>query len=175
MFKSHVKVLVLRALAEQRQSGYDLIKRLASLQPHRPSPGYIYPLLRELQQSGFVRVHAQGRRKVYSLTTKGRALLARMQKSQEETLRRITRTMGPLADRAEIEQVLDFRTNFFRYKDRIAGDMDLYAQLHAAMYAVYDLHRAHARTRMRAILRASIERLHALVHAQSHAKELRNQ
>ena len=53
----------------------------------RPGPGAVYPGLRILAKSGFVRSKVVGRRTVYAITPAGRALLARIRSGREQFLR----------------------------------------------------------------------------------------
>ncbi len=87
MFKTHIKLMVLRELAEGERSGYDLMKEIGSV-AKKPSPGYIYPLLRELEEKGFIRAREEGRKRCYRLQARGRRLLSDLQKSREDMQRR---------------------------------------------------------------------------------------
>ncbi|BEP17938.1 PadR family transcriptional regulator [Pyrofollis japonicus] len=67
--------------------GYQLMKELEELLGKRPSPGTVYPLLRDLLREGLVeaRVSGIGGRlvKTYSLTSKGAELLEKARRDVE--------------------------------------------------------------------------------------------
>lgn len=76
MIKNHLRIVVLKALCEQNLSGYDLIRTIyTSTGCWKPSYGSIYPLLKELHATRLVESKDVGRRKVYSITGKGRHAL----------------------------------------------------------------------------------------------------
>ena len=62
--------------------GYLLAQRIAERTggTWQPGPGAIYPTLSRLVRRGFARSRREGRRRVYVLTPRGRAMLARLRK-----------------------------------------------------------------------------------------------
>lgn len=63
--------------------GYGLSERIAERTEGawRPGAGSVYPSLRKLVESGLARSKATERRRVYSITPQGRALLRRMRRA----------------------------------------------------------------------------------------------
>ena len=84
MLKGYLKILVLRELCQQPHTGYELMAKLKALTGRKPSAGSIYPLLSELHTSGLVAVASAGRRKIYSLTPKGRRSMCALLREKEE-------------------------------------------------------------------------------------------
>lgn len=83
--RGDVRLAVLGLLAEQSMHGYQLIREIAarSAGGWRVSPGSVYPMLSQLEESGLVEsVEADGRRS-FALTESGRAEAAR--RSEEFT------------------------------------------------------------------------------------------
>lgn len=80
---THVGLLGLYALTQMARvgpvHGYFLSERIAERTEGawRPGPGAIYPALNKLTQRKFARSHVEGRRRLYSITPQGRAMLAR--------------------------------------------------------------------------------------------------
>ncbi len=76
-FRYRIRFLVLTLLALKPSHGYELSKKIEEFTRGfiRPSPGSVYPLLRELKEEGLVEedlVVEKGRaRKIYKLTRKG--------------------------------------------------------------------------------------------------------
>ncbi len=75
---------IIRMLREKGElTGYDMIREIERRTGHwRPSPGTIYPLLRDLESRGVVARREEGRRKVYYLTPKGGELAERLEEAK---------------------------------------------------------------------------------------------
>lgn len=67
-----LKFVILKFLAESDRHGYDLMRLFAQKGWRPPRPGSIYPILNGLEEEGFVRSRAEGERRVYEITEKGR-------------------------------------------------------------------------------------------------------
>jgi DNA-binding PadR family transcriptional regulator len=106
MFKSYIKLRVLKNLNKESLSGYDLMKYIGE-GGNKPSPGYIYPLLKDLQKKGFILVSKDGRRKVYSITQKGKNLLEKLKNKQKEMIN----TISVIGDKKEMEVFLKLKSN----------------------------------------------------------------
>ncbi len=72
MFKHHMKgfltYLLLWILSKKSMTGSEIAKELEKRKGHKPSPGTIYPALKELKEKGFLESDKEKR---YSLTKKG--------------------------------------------------------------------------------------------------------
>jgi len=86
-----LRYAVLDLLRERPQHGYEIIEalrdRFAGL--YAPSPGAIYPLLRRLEQRGYVVASEQLGRRVYTLLDEGKRLLAEQEPLVQELRRRL--------------------------------------------------------------------------------------
>lgn len=76
--------LVLQKLHEQPQTGYSLRKEMAQSTGQRPSFGSIYPILERLSAEGLVIARQDGRKKIYTLTAKGRTAVISLRQQQNE-------------------------------------------------------------------------------------------
>lgn len=85
--KGLLKLLILRELGEKELSGYDLIKIIGE-KLKKPSPGSVYPILKDLMEKGFLNVRVEGRKKIYSLSEKGREALREMMEREREVILR---------------------------------------------------------------------------------------
>lgn len=83
---SPARVVGLYALATMERDGplygYALAERISAATngAWRPGPGAIYPALNALVERGFARVARDGRRRVYSISPQGRAVLRRVRR-----------------------------------------------------------------------------------------------
>lgn len=86
MIRGHLRTIVLKALAEDAQTGYSLMKYVERHTGVKPSSGSIYPLLDSLRENGFVSVREQKQKKVYALTWKGREEYKRTEAKRGEVV-----------------------------------------------------------------------------------------
>ncbi len=76
---SSLELLILHLLSKKPLHGYALMKEVEEITGTRPSPGTVYPLLREMVRRGLleVRITGTGKKvvKTYYLTEEGRRML----------------------------------------------------------------------------------------------------
>jgi DNA-binding PadR family transcriptional regulator len=84
--KGFLKFHILGVLISGPTHGYEIMHRISHHTGHvwRPSPGSMYPALESLEKEGFITCQGDGRRKVYSLTSKGENIMDQVQKKQQE-------------------------------------------------------------------------------------------
>ena len=71
--KGFLSFIVLKLISKKQMSGDDIRKELAKRRGSKPSPGTIYPVLKSLSKSGFIKeIKGGGKTKIYKLTKKGR-------------------------------------------------------------------------------------------------------
>jgi len=102
MFKAHIKFIVLEELNKVASSGYDLMNSIGEF-GKRPSPGYIYPLLNDLEKRNFISSKVSGRRKVYCITKNGKKFLKNLKKKRIIMLNKMIEMWSPIADGKEIK------------------------------------------------------------------------
>ncbi len=86
--RGSLELLILKVLSESPCHGYSLMKKLEAVFGKKPSPGAVYPLLRDLLEKGYVevRIRRRGGRvlKVYHITEEGlRALESRREELEK--------------------------------------------------------------------------------------------
>ena len=70
-----LQTVILRSLEKNSLSGYQLIKQINTATGWKPSTGSVYPLLDAMRKKGILTVRQDGRRRVYTITTEGKAAL----------------------------------------------------------------------------------------------------
>jgi DNA-binding PadR family transcriptional regulator len=72
-----LRLIALALIAEQPRHGYEIMKVLEDKTSgwYAPSPGIVYPTLTYLEETGYVTGEAEGAKKLYTITTEGRAHL----------------------------------------------------------------------------------------------------
>ncbi|HEX4482108.1 MAG TPA: PadR family transcriptional regulator [Rudaea sp.] len=90
---SDLQIVLLALLADRPSHGYELIKALEEHSGgfYSPSPGVIYPALTYLEEVGYASVAAEGTKKLYSITTEGRAYLDEHRESADAILAQLER------------------------------------------------------------------------------------
>ena len=106
-----LRLIALALIAEQPRHGYEIIKVLEDKTAgwYSPSPGIVYPTLTYLEEAGYVTAHAEGAKKLYSITDEGRVYLDENRDFVDAVLERMS---------AVGEKVTEMRRRFSR------GDRD---------------------------------------------------
>ncbi len=70
--KGFLSFIVLKLISRKEMSGEDIRQEIKKRKGTRPSPGTIYPVLKSLSQSGFIKeIKSGGKTKKYKITKKG--------------------------------------------------------------------------------------------------------
>jgi DNA-binding PadR family transcriptional regulator len=86
-----LRLLALALIAEQPRHGYEIIKVLEEKTSgwYAPSPGIVYPTLTYLEEAGYVTAEASGSKKLYTITSEGRAYLEQNRDFVDAVLERL--------------------------------------------------------------------------------------
>lgn len=93
MAKGHLKITVLNVLVRGPQNGYSLMKELEEILGRRPSPGSIYPILKDLSDQKLVTAKEEGKKKNYTITQKGNSAARDISKKKKEFIEQIKENM----------------------------------------------------------------------------------
>lgn len=148
--------MVLKHLNKEILSGYDLMKYLGEY-GNKPSPGYIYPLLRDLQTNKFISVKKEGRRKIYSISKKGKNLLENLENKHKEMMK----TMAGIGDKKEMKEFIklksDMKKNNYFLQDRATLE-----ELRKLISLFYREKSDEKRKKMKKVLEETIKKLENL-------------
>lgn len=71
--RGFLSFIVLRLISKKQMSGQEVSKEIKKRKGSKPSPGTIYPVLKTLSESGFIREVKNGaKEKKYKITKKGK-------------------------------------------------------------------------------------------------------
>jgi DNA-binding PadR family transcriptional regulator len=86
-----LRLVALALIAEAPRHGYEIIKLVEEKTAdwYSPSPGIVYPTLTFLEEAGYVTVSTEGAKKLYTITTEGRAYLDANRDLAEVVLERL--------------------------------------------------------------------------------------
>ncbi len=75
--RGFLKMIVLKMISKKPIHGYDIIQEIeAKSRGHWvPSPGSVYPVLDYLESKGYISMEESDRKKVYTITDRGRKAL----------------------------------------------------------------------------------------------------
>ncbi len=87
MFKGYLKIVILKELNNGEKTGYDIIKDIYEKTDFiKPSPGSVYPILKNLLKERIVSFKQDKNRKVYRLTKKGKNLIKELEKNRKQLI-----------------------------------------------------------------------------------------
>ena len=78
-----LKIIVLKALAEENLSGYNLLKKIEAIIGRKPSTGTIYTLLKSLETKNLIKAQQEKRSTLYTLTTEGKQTFLHLAQERE--------------------------------------------------------------------------------------------
>lgn len=84
MIRGHLKLVVLMGLSQKAMTGYDLMKHINETIGIKPSPGSMYPLLKSLEEMGLIKAKETDKKKIFSLTAKGKKKTIELMKAKED-------------------------------------------------------------------------------------------
>ncbi|MGI0047733.1 MAG: PadR family transcriptional regulator [Nitrosotalea sp.] len=156
-----IKMMVLKELNNQEQSGYDLMKKI-SMSSNKPSPGYIYPLLRDLEKRGFVSCTEEKRRKVYSITKEGRKFLNNLTKMHERAMNLMIRNFEPISNKDEMKEIYKFQATMKQNKDKMMADTNVMSGFKNAIFSIYEKDYEKKRSKLLSIIKKATQQLERL-------------
>jgi len=118
---------ILHSLKNKPKSGYEILKEIRDKTKGRwaPSKGTLYPLLKQLEQDGLIRISTVDKRskKIFELTNSGKKTLKQIQKHKEESRKRFLLFRDLFMDilgrsQSKIEKILFEIKNVARKKSR---------------------------------------------------------
>ena len=142
--------MVLKELSKNDLTGYSLIKRVENISGKRPSPGYIYPLLKELSDERYISKKEEGNKIIYKINEKGRTLLEELDNKKNQLDQVLFSLETKKSPKTDILQ--KFRKEFEKHHDLMLGDMDIFLRLQKATFQIYGEESQSKRKKMREII-----------------------
>lgn len=158
MFKSQIKLAVLRKLSVKDLNGYELMRELGINLGKKPSPGYIYPLLNDLKTKKFIKEKKSKNKNIYSITDSGRKLLKELSKKHEETIKKMIKTFEPISDKEETNSFLKFM-NRINNIENVPKDLDIWHDFRKEMGILKENNYDKKRKEFRSIMETTIKQL----------------
>jgi DNA-binding PadR family transcriptional regulator len=156
-----IKMMVLKELNNQEQSGYDLIKKI-NMNGNKPSPGYIYPLLQDLEKRGFVSCMEEKRRKVYSITKEGKKFLDNLTKTHEHAVNLMIKNFEPISTKNEMKTIYKFQAKMKQNTDKMMSDRYVMAKFKDAVFSIYEKNYEKKRSKLISIIKKATQQVERL-------------
>ncbi|MFT4309217.1 MAG: PadR family transcriptional regulator [Candidatus Woesearchaeota archaeon] len=150
--KINLKMVILWEISDGPISGYDIIKNLSSKGMKAPSPGSLYPILHDLNNQGLVSFKEDGKKKVYSLTAKGRSFMKKMNNLHKKSVEQMMSQLSTIAGQDDITYYERLNSLSRDYKKEMLSDLDVLGPLQDAIIRVYETKDIKTRKYMRKLL-----------------------
>lgn len=161
MMSGYLRHIVMKTLLNRKLSGYDLTKEIEkSTGTWKPSFGSIYPLLEKLLKEKLVDFEAEGRKKVYFMTSEGKKHLVVIDKSKNFLVDRLVMTwkaFGRITDKREVNFMMEV---FNSLKKGQLPFKEFNPELNEFRATIFELYSTGKdRKKVKAILRETIRKL----------------
>ncbi len=112
--KAILKMFILKQIANEPSTGYQIMKACYEKLGYKPSAGSIYPLLKSMEKEGIISSKREGRRVIYSLSNKGRKFFDGIEKIRDEFYKKLHSHIAATAeifDDKELKSIANFFKN----------------------------------------------------------------
>jgi DNA-binding PadR family transcriptional regulator len=89
MAKGMLKLWMLKVISEEAVDGYHIIKKVGELTGKKPSTGSVYPLLKSMQNAGWIKGHKKGNKTTYEITEEGKEIIKKHEGMQNHYMQKI--------------------------------------------------------------------------------------
>lgn len=89
MAKGMLKLWMLKVISEEAIDGYHIIKKVGELTGKKPSTGSVYPLLKTMQNAGWIKGHETGNKTTYEITEEGKDIIKKHEGMQDHYMQKI--------------------------------------------------------------------------------------
>ncbi len=101
MLPGLLKMWMLKIIAEKEVSGYDIMKKVNELTGKKPSTGAVYPLLKGMQNEGWIVGKKLPSKTIYQITDSGKKALKAHNSMKDDYAQRIRRSFSLACDTFE--------------------------------------------------------------------------
>jgi len=101
MLSGLLKMWMLKITSEKEVSGYEIIKRVNKLTGKKPSTGSVYPLLKLMQNEGWIIGAEAPRKTLYRITEEGKKVLKAHDSLKNDYAQKISRSFSLAHDTFE--------------------------------------------------------------------------
>ncbi len=113
--KGTLKLLILEALNEKPMHAYEIIKAIEKKFHgiYKPSPGSLYPVLKQLLESGMISMEEKDDKKIYIITDKGKETFGKMKNEMKNVFTKNNQY------RKVVNQLFEIGLIIYNYRDKL--------------------------------------------------------
>ena len=89
--KAMLKLFILKQIADSPSTGYSIIKKCEEILGYKPSAGSVYPLLKSMEKDGIINSRREGRKIIYSLSSKGKKFFEGIKEIRNDFYKKLER------------------------------------------------------------------------------------
>ena len=157
-------MLVLSELCSNNCTGYQLIKRLQELTEKKPSPGSVYSLLENMCGEGLIEFEQQGKKKLYSITSKGKNAVNTLLKQKQELINKhleLLESCATIGDQKEQKSIMKLAELLRNDNGAFTENFDVWIELRQTVTEIV-INRPKKKKQMRSIIKNTIQDLKKL-------------
>ncbi len=94
MAKGFLKFMMLRMISDGDATGYQLIKHIESVTGSAPSTGSVYPMLKSMEEEGWIEGRKEDGKTIYGITDTGRERLRVLEEEKVDHMMRLHQSIS---------------------------------------------------------------------------------
>ncbi|PVU74008.1 PadR family transcriptional regulator [Acidianus hospitalis] len=116
--KGTLKLLILEALNDKPMHAYEIIKSIEKKFHgiYKPSPGSLYPVLKQLIESGMINVEEKDDKKIYIITDKGKEAFNKMKTEMKNVFTKNNQY------RKLVNQLFEIGLIIYNFRDKLSEE-----------------------------------------------------
>lgn len=116
--KGTLKLLILEALNDKPMHAYEIIKSIEKKFHgiYKPSPGSLYPVLKQLIESGMITVEEKDDKKIYIITDKGKEAFNKMKTEMKNVFTKNNQY------RKLVSQLFEIGLIIYNFRDKLSEE-----------------------------------------------------
>lgn len=102
-----LKMLMLHIMKDDEASGYDIMKKVEAITGNKPSTGSIYPLLKKMEQDGWISGRDENDKTYYILTEVGKKHLLLIKEAKLDFIKKLYNSIALASETFDDSDVLE--------------------------------------------------------------------
>ena len=147
---------MLKKVSEKPCSGYDLMKEIEEIRGKKPSPGYIYPLLKDLKENKLISEKKKETKNIYTITVRGKKVLKDLMEHTHKTSEIMLKTFEPISTKKEMGKFHKMHKIFLNKSNALFKDMDIFGELKQEVFRIAQKDYDKKREKLRKVIKKAV-------------------